>query len=150
MCEIRTPAVIEALQQAAQKHGIKALAAELNKAPSTLYAELSPWGEPGKAKMGLDDALEIMRLTGDFTPLEIAASAAGYRLEPLAALPDKPTVAEEVADVARELGNLADVYMDKCATPMDAEMAYLRLCGEAAQALARKREELKKEGKSWA
>lgn len=63
---IRNQSVIEALQKAAQDYGIKELAALLDKRPSTLYAELKPWAEPGKAKMGIDDAVEIMRQTKTF------------------------------------------------------------------------------------
>ena len=61
----------------------KALAGDLDKRPSTLYDELNPAQEKtGQGKLGVDDALEIMRLTGDIRPLEFMASILGYTLRP--------------------------------------------------------------------
>lgn len=45
MGTLQNPTVIEAIQQAAQTHGIRKIAAALDKAPSTVYSELNPWGD---------------------------------------------------------------------------------------------------------
>jgi len=88
----------EAIQHAAHKFGVKALAAELDKAPSTLYDELSL--SPGaKAKLGFDDALRIMVFTQDVKALRIAASKLGYALTPIEdPVPDRPTIEGECLD----------------------------------------------------
>ena len=134
MCDIRNLPVIEAIQRAAQDHGLKALAPLLDKKPSTLYAELNPWAEPGKAKLGFDDALEIMRITGDFSGLDLAAATLGFRLCLMEANPDKNTVAEELADVMQELGTLARVCMQPDATEAAVHLVAAALHGEIDEA----------------
>lgn len=123
MYEIRNRSIIEAIQEAAHGYGLKALAPMLDKRPSTLYAELDPWGDPGKAKLGLDDGLEIMRITGDYTGLELAAAAHGFRLFPMNAAPDKATVAEELADDTQKIGVWARVCMRSDATEAEVHLA---------------------------
>lgn len=118
MCEIRNPAIIEAIQQAAQRRGIKAVAAHLDKRPSTLYGELSPWPEPGKAKLGLDDALEIMRLTGDHSGLVLMAQALGYRLISLSVTPDHDDVRDEMLDDASKVGLFHTLVREKAPVPV--------------------------------
>lgn len=96
MEEMQNPSIIEAIQAPAQQYGIKRLAGELNKAPSTVYSELNPWGDRSKAKLGLEDALEIMRLTGDYTALHLAADQHGFKLIAKSGFtPDAPTMFEE-------------------------------------------------------
>lgn len=112
MCDIRNPSIIEALQKSAQHFGLKALAPLLDKRPSTLYGELSPYAEQGKAKLGLDDALEIMRLTGDHTALMLIAAAFGYRLEAAHACPDHFDVRDECLDDAQKLADFHRLARD--------------------------------------
>jgi hypothetical protein len=61
---------VAALQIAVQRStwSIEALAAKLDKRPSTLYAELNPWGDTTH-KLGLEDAIRIMDIMDDHTPL---------------------------------------------------------------------------------
>lgn len=138
MCEIRNRPVIEAVQRAAQAHGLKALAPMLDKKPSTLYAELNPWSEPGKAKLGFDDALEIMRITDDFAGLELAASALGFRLVRKDPVPGGRSVAEELGHDTQRLGEWARIVMDPDATEPEVRLARQALAHEADETEALK------------
>lgn len=92
--DLQCPAVIEAIQRAAQKRGIKEVAAEMDLSPSSLYAMLNPWGDRASSKLGLEAAIFLMRYTGDKTPLALIAGELGCSVIERKA-PDKPTVAEE-------------------------------------------------------
>lgn len=146
MCEIRTPAVIEALQYAAQAYGMKKLAPLLDKKPSTLYAELNPWGEQGKAKIGMDDAIEIMRITEDYTALELMAAELGFRLAAKDARPDKENVAEELCQDTQCIGEWARVCSAPDATETEVRRARQALAREADQTEALKVNEIKARG----
>lgn len=68
---------VEAVQQAVQNSGYsnRYLAAELDKRPSSLYNELNPFAWDGcTAKLGLEDAIRIMEIIEDHTPLELISS----------------------------------------------------------------------------
>ena len=54
MKQIRNTAVMEALSEAVRKYGIKKIAPELDKEPSSLYGELNPYGDQSKAKLSLE------------------------------------------------------------------------------------------------
>ena len=92
--DLQTPNVIAALQAAAQRKGIKDVAAEMDMSPSSLYTACNPYGDRSVSKMGIELAIAIMRYTGDKSALAIMAGELGCsvieRREP-----DKPTVAEE-------------------------------------------------------
>lgn len=73
---------------------VEAMAAELDKAPSTLYNELNPFGaEP--AKLGLDDAREIMRHIKCQDLADALAADLGYRLVSMADTPNGKDMADE-------------------------------------------------------
>lgn len=97
------PSVIEKVQIAAQRYGIKQLAGEMNKAPSTLYSELNPWGDRSKAKLGFEDALEIMRRTGDYSAMVEACAEAGLIVVMHMPVADKDTVEKEKVDDIKSL-----------------------------------------------
>ena len=101
---IQNLSVIEKVQQAAQAYGIKLVAAALNKAPSTVYSELNPWGDRTKSKLGFEDALEIMRLTGDYSALVKACADAGLVVVLAMPTPDKDSIEKEKADDVKSLG----------------------------------------------
>ena len=103
MKQIRNTAVMEALSEAVRKYGIKKVAPELDKEPSSLYGELSPYGDQSKAKLSLDDAIEAMRITGNYNALELIAGSFGLRLCPIDAMPDKDDVRDEMLDDANLL-----------------------------------------------
>ena len=96
----------ESLQQMVLDHGdIKSLVAEAfgtndlgkpNKAHWTLYREINP--EDREAKLGVIDAVSLMRATGDHRPLNIIADLLGYDLVPRTATPDKGTLHAEMLD----------------------------------------------------
>ena len=88
------PEVIAALQTAAQKRGMKDVAAEMDLAPSSLYAALNPYGDRSVSKCGLELAMAIMEYTGDRTALSVMAGELGCSLVERRE-PDKPTVAQE-------------------------------------------------------
>jgi len=92
--DLLRPDIIAALQTAAQRKGVKDVAAEMDMAPSSLYAACNPYGDRSVSKMGLELALAIMRYTGDKTPLALMAGELGCSLVDRRE-PDKPTTAEE-------------------------------------------------------
>lgn len=98
MKQIRNTAVMEALSEAVRKYGIKKIAPELDKEPSSLYGELNPYGDQSKAKLSLDDAIEAMRLTKNYAALELIAAELGMRVCPVDAMPDKEDVRDEMLD----------------------------------------------------
>lgn len=107
--------------------GVKAIAAELDKAPSTLYEELLPTvNRPNQGKLGVEDGLSIMAITGDVRPLEYMASSLGYRLVSLADVcPDKPTLPEELLDDIPALAAYHDAIRQ--GLPVEAVNAVLQL-----------------------
>ena len=98
MKQIRNAAVMEALSEDARAYGIKLLAPELDKEPSSLYGELNPYGDQSKAKLSFDDAIEAMRTMHKYTALELAANSLGLRACPMDAMPDKEDVRDEMLD----------------------------------------------------
>ena len=98
MKQIRNTAVMEALSEDARAYGIKLLAPELDKEPSSLYGELNPYGDQSKAKLSFDDAIEAMRTMHKYTALELAANSLGKRVCPMDAMPDKEDVRDEMLD----------------------------------------------------
>ena len=98
MKQIRNTAVMEALSEAVRKYGIKKIAPELDKEPSSLYGELNPYGDQSKAKLSLDDAIEAMRLTKNYAALELIAAELGMRVCPFDSIPDKEDVRDEMLD----------------------------------------------------
>ena len=130
MTPLQNPSVIEAVQQAAQAYGIRRVAAALDKAPSTVYSELNPWGDRQKAKLGLEDAALIAKITGDVTGFALIAHEMGYCLTRKAAAPDKETVAEELVDDLQGLGRWADVCTDPAASKAEVEREAAALVDE--------------------
>lgn len=98
MKQIRNTAVMEVLSEAVRKYGIKKIAPELDKEPSSLYGELNPYGDQSKAKLSLDDAIEAMRLTKNYAALELIAAELGMRVCPVDSMPDKEDVRDEMLD----------------------------------------------------
>lgn len=92
--DLQKPSVIAALQAAAQRRGMKEVAAEMDMAPSSLYSALNPYGDRSSSKCGLELALAIMRYTGDKTALALMAGELDCSLIERRE-PDKPTTAEE-------------------------------------------------------
>lgn len=74
----------------------KAVAQELDKPYFTLARELNPEDPGGKLDAAL--VLPIMQTTGDHRPLEFLAHAMGYRLSPVKAAPDRPSIEAECLD----------------------------------------------------
>lgn len=89
------PEVIAALQEAAQHKGMKTVAAEMDMAPSSLYAVCNPYSDRSVSKMGLELAMAIMRFTGDKRALALMAGDLNCSIVAREE-PDKPTVHEEV------------------------------------------------------
>ena len=92
--DLQRPGVIAALQEAAQRKGMKDVAAEMDMAPSSLYACLNPYGDRSSSKCGLELAIAIMQYTGDKSALAIMAGELGCSIVDRRE-PDKPTTAEE-------------------------------------------------------
>lgn len=96
--EVKNSAVIEALSDAVRAYGVKRIAAEFGRTPASIYGELNPYGDQTKAKVSFDDAIEMIRLTGDTMPLKLAAASLGLTVSEKVVVPDKETVCEEIAD----------------------------------------------------
>ncbi len=60
--------------------GAKAIAQAVGKPYSTLLREVNPYD--AGAKLGAETLLNIMKITGNITPLQQMASEMGYNLEP--------------------------------------------------------------------
>jgi hypothetical protein len=71
MARLQTPEIIEAIQAAVHKYGVKELASKMDMAPSTLYQKVNPWGERSISKIGLEEFLEIISITGDRVALDL-------------------------------------------------------------------------------
>lgn len=103
--------LIEQMQRTASSYGTKLIASELNKAPSSLYAELNPYDAQGK--LGLVDAARIMEMTGDIAMLDMLAGMFGCTLirndaAPVAA----ETAFRVIAEVTSNVGELAQRLKD--------------------------------------
>lgn len=144
MDKIRNEDILEALQKAAQTYGIKKLAPMLDKQPSTLYGELNPWGEAGKAKLGLMDAFEIMRITGDFTALELLVADSGFRLASKNPEPDKKTVPEELCQDGEAVGDWMTVCTNPASTEAEVRKARQRIAKEVDETEALKLAEIRR------
>ena len=92
--DLQRPDVIAALQSAAQKVGMKQVAAEMDMAPSSLYSCLNPYGDRASSKCGLELAIALMKYTGDKSALAIMAGELGCNIVEHRE-PDKHTTAEE-------------------------------------------------------
>ena len=121
--DLQRPNVIEALQKAAQRHGMKDIAAEMDMTLTNLYAVLNPYGDRNVAKMGLELALGIMRYTGDKTALALMARELGCSLIEMRE-PDQPTLAEEILQDYHALCSLAQAMRDKQGPKLIHELTY--------------------------
>lgn len=139
MRQIRNTAVMEALSEKVRAFGIKAAAPEVDKEPSSLYAELNPYGDQSKAKLSLDDSIELMRLVKDVSALELAAASLGYRLCPMHADPDKETVAEEIADIAEAFGKMSAACMNAATSQQTVHLLAAEVHQQVDEAEAAKR-----------
>lgn len=109
--------IVEALQASAHEYGVELLAEKIRKAKSTLYAELNPYqyldrDETGRAphKLGLQDAMNIMAITGDYEPLHLMCTACGFTMNRLGCEPVVAIVAYQgLSEVMTEVGELAKV-----------------------------------------
>lgn len=95
--------IIEAIQTAVKKHpgGVRAMAAEMDMAPSSLGNVLNPYADRTTVKLGLEQAAFIMRRTGDVSALQLLAAEFGYTLLPMHAEPDKDVDGEQLDDVQK-------------------------------------------------
>ena len=132
--DLQRPRLIEALQRAAQRKGIKDVAAELDMAPSSLYASLNPYGDRATMKMGLEAALAIMQYTGDKTALSIMAGELGCGLVERRE-PDKGTVAEESLQDFDAVNRLAQALQEK-ASPAEVHRLAMEAHSELEQTVA--------------
>lgn len=98
MSDITFPAVVKAIQEAAQAYGVAEMAGQMDMKPSSLYNALNPWGDRGTAKLGLEQALFIMRETGNTSAFVLMAAELGFRVVPVIAVPDHQDTREEMLD----------------------------------------------------
>ena len=75
------------------------MAARMDMAPSSLGNLLNPYADRSTVKLGLEQALYIMALSGNATGLHLLAAELGYRLIPAHAEPDHDAAGEMLDDV---------------------------------------------------
>ncbi|MDO5536400.1 MAG: phage regulatory CII family protein [Desulfovibrionaceae bacterium] len=136
------PEVVAAVQKAAQAWGIERLAVELGMRPSSLYNALNPRADRSVVKLGLEQAMQIMEITGDTTALELMAARLGLVTRELdSRVPDRATTPEELMDDMTEQGRLAAMMRD--GAPMeDVERQAQALIDEIHQTVTRYRMDL--------
>lgn len=103
------PHIIEALRGVANpkdKAGFRELAESMDMASSSLGNLLNPYADRGTVKVGLEQALHIMKKKGDFSPLHLIADECGFTLIPTYSKPDKHSVHEELLDDVQEQAKL--------------------------------------------
>lgn len=120
---IMYPAIIEAIQSSAQHYGMEALAPRIGMSKGSLYNALNPWGDRQTAKLGLEQALAIMAVTGDVTGLTLMAQELHHIVRPIGCQePDKPTWQEEAVDDTARHGRM-QALMAAGATPEEVDAA---------------------------
>ncbi len=102
--------IIEVLQGTAQRYGTKRMAADLGKAPATLYGELNPYhDDSSRHKLGLEDAMAIMSITEDYDALHRLCAAHGFTMQPVGVEPVAASCAyQHLVALVSEFGDLAD------------------------------------------
>lgn len=87
--------------------GSASLAPRLGKTPSTLCHEVALVKAPGStAKLGVEDAMKIVDMTGDHRIVHAIALRAGGMFVPLAGMDIEVQDASHLAEVAREFAEL--------------------------------------------
>lgn len=101
MSSIKTyPDIIEALHNAVNRAGgVAVVAPRMDMAPRALGNLINAYADRSVVKMGLEQAMAIMAIAGDVTPLHMIARELGYALLPLDAVPDKDARGEQLQDV---------------------------------------------------
>lgn len=120
---VRNTAIIEALSEDVRGYGIKLVAPEIDKEVSSLYGELNPYGEQQKGKLGLDDAIEIMRIVG-VRALILMANELGYDLTSKIASPDGDCIKGESLQAYHATNEFLQKANDPTTTPQ--QLALLR------------------------
>lgn len=95
--------IIEAVQTAVKKYpgGVRAMAAEMDMAPSSLGNVLNPYADRTSVKLGLEQAAFIMHTTGDYSALQLLAAEFGFSLLPMSASPNHDVQGEQLDDVQK-------------------------------------------------
>lgn len=91
--------IIETIREGVRKTiGVKAMAAEMDMAPSSLGNVLNPYADRTTVKLGLEQAMFLIQRTQNYAALSLIASAFGYTLLPISSTPDKANKEEEMLD----------------------------------------------------
>lgn len=94
--------IIESIREGVRKTiGVKAMAAEMDMAPSSLGNVLNPYADRATVKLGLEQTLFIMKKTEDVSALRLMAAEFGYSLLPMGAPPDHDVAGEQLDDVQK-------------------------------------------------
>ncbi len=131
--------IMEVLQDTAHKYGAKKMAAEIGKAPSTLYAEINPYQYKAsdddrvpRHKLGLEDAMAIMDISGDYAALHRMCAAHGFEARLVGADPVMDGAAyAELARVMEEVGIFAGELVQGLADGRLSREERLALFGKA-------------------
>lgn len=105
MKEQRLTAVVQRAAQVS-KMTTKQLAAELDKAPSTLYQQLNPYDTNGR--LGLEEAHDIMLMVGDMSLVRAMAVDFGCRVELMDAEPDGADMTQDKLQAFQAVGRFID------------------------------------------
>lgn len=125
---------VEAVQEAVRRSNksIGWLAAQLNKAPSTLYDELNPFAEGNgrTSKLGLEDAVRLMELIGDLSPLLQINSHFNLSARSCCRKPNGKDLDEECLQGFQALGRFVEAVRADAAMP-----ELIKLCCDAQDEL---------------
>lgn len=101
MKEQALTAIVQTEAQASNT-SMKMLAAELDKAPSTLYQQLNPYDFNGR--LGVEDAHDIMKMVGSISLVEAMAADFNCRVECMDAKPDGEDMRHEQLQAYEAVG----------------------------------------------
>lgn len=108
------PHIIEKLRGTANprdKAGFSDLAESMDIAVSSLGNLLNPYADRNVVKVGLEQAIHIMKRKGDFSAFHLMAAELGFTAIPLYSKPDKPTAQEEMLDDVQDAAGYQAKYM---------------------------------------
>lgn len=149
------PHIIEALRNAAaprRKDGFRELAEEMDLKASSLGNLLNPYGDREVVKLGLEQAMHIMRARGDYAALRLIAAECGFALVPLYARPDKASVEAEMLDDVQAGARYQSALTDGAPRP-ERVLRLAELLDDLVQTETARREEDGEEyrpGRGWA
>lgn len=151
------PHIIEALRATAKPNpkdraAFRELASTMELAESSLGNLLNPYADRDVVKVGLEQAMHIMKHRKDYSALRLIAAECGFTMIPLYSPPDKPTPQDEMLDDYQDFAAYQQAWRDGEPQP-DRVMKLARVFDNMVQTEASIREAQGQKyevGKGWA